>query len=60
MRSGPPIPLLVSLLALSFPAVAAAQDRLLPLGDSITAGALGGPNCETYGRGGYRYFLGQE
>ncbi len=31
--------------------------KILPIGDSITAGALGGPNSGTYGRGGYRYFL---
>jgi lysophospholipase L1-like esterase len=34
-----------------------AQIQLLPLGDSITAGALGGPNSILHSRGGYRYFL---
>lgn len=29
----------------------------MPFGDSITGGALGGPNSNLYGRGGYRYFL---
>ena len=33
------------------------QVRVLPLGDSITAGALGGPNSPAHGRGGYRYYL---
>ncbi|MCU0795009.1 MAG: GDSL-type esterase/lipase family protein [Akkermansiaceae bacterium] len=36
---------------------ASAQLRVLPLGDSITAGALGGPNSPEYDRSGYRYFL---
>jgi lysophospholipase L1-like esterase len=31
--------------------------RFLPVGDSITAGAFGGPNSQEYLRGGYRYFL---
>ena len=34
-----------------------AELRVLPLGDSITAGALGGPNSPEYDRSGYRYFL---
>lgn len=34
-----------------------AQIRVLPLGDSITEGSLGGPNSDLYGRGGYRYFI---
>lgn len=33
------------------------QTRVLPLGDSITAGSQGGPYSPPHSRGGYRYFL---
>ncbi len=49
------------LAVLALPGIAD-PTRILPLGDSITAGALAGPNgipAEDggYGRGGYRYYL---
>lgn len=47
----------VILLILTLALPASAQLRVLPVGDSITAGALGGPNSPEHYRGGYRYFL---
>lgn len=48
---------LAAVLAVVAAHPATAQLRVLPLGDSITAGALGGPNSPEYDRSGYRYFL---
>ena len=45
------------LLLAILPVVAEGRLRVLPVGDSITAGALGGPNSPQHFRGGYRYFL---
>ncbi|MCH7228981.1 GDSL-type esterase/lipase family protein [Haloferula sp. A504] len=47
----------VAMALLLADARAAPPVKILPVGDSITAGALGGPNSGPFGRGGYRYFL---
>lgn len=47
----------VFLVLAVWPLGVGAQVRVLPVGDSITAGALGGPNSPAHDRGGYRYFL---
>lgn len=46
----------LSLTAL-LPSGMALPVKILPIGDSITAGALAGPNSGDFGRGGYRYYF---